>query len=125
MKEKKPLNVEIGARVKRYREAAGLTQEEFAELVDLGDKHISSIECGAVGLSLTSLKQICTILSISADVLLFDSNDAAEQTEREYEIQLLTARLSLLPPNKFKVAKSIMDRVFVALAFNSTDIKEI
>ena len=32
MKEKKPLNIEIGQRVKKNREAAGLTQEAFAEM---------------------------------------------------------------------------------------------
>lgn len=38
MKEKKPINVEIGMRVQQAREAAGLTQERFAELIGLGVK---------------------------------------------------------------------------------------
>ena len=29
MKEKKPINIEIGQHVKKYRETAGLTQENF------------------------------------------------------------------------------------------------
>ena len=47
MKEKKPINIEIGLNVKQVRESAGLTQESFAELIGLGVKHISAIECGA------------------------------------------------------------------------------
>ena len=47
MKEKKPINVEIGQNVKQIRESAGLTQESFAELIGLGEKHVSAIERGA------------------------------------------------------------------------------
>ena len=35
MTEKKAGNVQIGARVKEAREAAGLTQERLAELIDI------------------------------------------------------------------------------------------
>ena len=41
MKKKKPINVEIGTRIQQAREAAGLTQERFAELIGLGVKHVS------------------------------------------------------------------------------------
>ena len=44
MREKKAINIEIGERVKQVREAAGLTQEAFSEMIGLGDKHISAIE---------------------------------------------------------------------------------
>ena len=57
MKEKKALNIAIGQNVKQLRESAGLTQERFAELVGLGEKHVSAIECGAVGLSLATLQK--------------------------------------------------------------------
>ena len=124
-KPKKPINVEVGLRVKWFREAAGLTQEEFAELTDLGDKHVSAIECGSVGLSLSSLKRICSVLSISADALLFDPAADLNHMNHEQEIQLLASRLSRLPPNKFIVTKSILDRVFVALAFHPDDIENI
>ena len=51
MKEKKPINLEIGQNVKQIRENAGLTQERLAELIGLGVKHLSAIECGAVGVA--------------------------------------------------------------------------
>lgn len=57
MKEKKPINLEIGQNVKQIRENAGLTQERLAELIGLGVKHLSAIECGAVGVSLASVFQ--------------------------------------------------------------------
>lgn len=116
VKEKKPLNVEIGARIKQYREAAGLTQESFAELVGLGVKHISAMECGAVGVSLPTLKRVSTVLSIPADALLFDSANISEYSDQSSEIQVIASRLSRLPANEFRVVKDIMDKVLEALA---------
>ena len=69
MKEKKPINLEIGKNVKQVRENAGLTQECLAELIGLGVKHLSAIECGAVGVSLATLKQLCVLLSVPADAI--------------------------------------------------------
>ena len=77
MREKKDLNIEIGRRVKLARENAGLTQERFAELVDLGPKNISAIERGAAGVSVASVKKICEVLSISADSLFSDRTDSS------------------------------------------------
>lgn len=116
MKEKKPLNIEVGLRIKEYREAAGLTQESFAELVGLGVKHISAMECGSVGVSLSTLKRVSTVLSIPADALLFDSASISEQAGQIAEIQIITSRLSRLPANKFRVVKDIVDKVLEALA---------
>lgn len=116
MKEKKPINVEVGSRIKKYREAAGLTQETFSELIGLGVKHVSSIECGAVGVSLSTLKQASTVLSIPADVLLFGEADETEQQYRTSELQLLFVRLSRLPSNKFNVVKDVIDRLLEAFA---------
>lgn len=115
MKEKKPINVEIGGRIQYYREAAGLTQEVFSEMIGLGVKHVSAIERGAVGVSLSTLKRVSAVLSISADVLLFGEDDKAGQQKRTNDIQLLMSRLSRLPPNKFNVVKEIMDRLLEVL----------
>lgn len=123
MKSKKPINVEVGQRVKKSREAAGITQEVFSELVGLGEKHISSIECGSVGLSLSSLKQICTALSIPADALLFEPSQEAEQDTRKADIQFFVSRLWRLPPNKFKIVRNILNQILAALSFPDVDIE--
>jgi len=106
----------LGLRIKEYREAADLTQESFAELVGLGVKHISAMECGSVGVSLSTLKRVSTVLSIPADALLFDSASIFEQADQTAEIQIITSRLSRLPANKFKIVKDIVDKVLEALA---------
>ena len=38
MREKKPINIQIGGEIRVARERAGLTQEQFGELVSLGTK---------------------------------------------------------------------------------------
>ena len=121
MKEKKEINIEIGQNIKRCREAAGLTQENFAELVSLGVKHISSIECGAVGISLSTMKRICRALSVSADDLLFGMPNAAEQEQRVHDLQLLTSRLSHLPEAEFLAVKEVLDTVLAAMAVAKND----
>lgn len=116
MKEKKPLNIEVGQHVKQCRENAGLTQEVFAELIGLGVKHVSAIECGAVGVSLPTLRRMSTVLSVSADLILFGVAEERSQQDRVSELQVLFSRLSRLPPNKFRVVKDIMDKLLEALA---------
>ena len=115
MKEKKPINVEIGQNIKLLRESAGMTQESFAELVNLGVKHVSAIECGAVGISLSTMKRICLALSVSADALLFGTHEAAEQGERSADTQVLTSRLSRLPDREFYAVKEVLDKVLEAM----------
>lgn len=68
--EKKTINIRGGTSLQLSRERAGYTQEQFAELLDVGVQHISRVERGAVGISLTALKKTCEILGVSADYLL-------------------------------------------------------
>lgn len=71
MQQKKELNIQMGSCIRKARLQAGLTQEAFAELLHLGPKHISAIERGIVGLSMETLQNICQVLHVSADTLLF------------------------------------------------------
>ena len=71
MRQKKEINIQMGSRIRKARLQAGLTQEAFAELLNLDPKHISAIERGIVGLSMETLQNICQVLHVSADTLLF------------------------------------------------------
>ena len=63
MQQKKELNIQMGSRIRKARLQAGLTQEAFAELLNLGPKHISAMERGIVGLSMETLQNICQVLA--------------------------------------------------------------
>ena len=58
MREKKTINVQIGNEIRKARELAGLTQEQFGEIMQLGTKNVSDIERGVVGISISTLKRI-------------------------------------------------------------------
>lgn len=111
MKKKKPINIEIGCRVKQEREAAGLTQERFSEILDLGVKHISAIECGTVGLSLTTLQKICKVLSIPSDSLIFGNIE-------KNDVHALTARLELLSSEQYAIVNDIVCKLLEAFALS-------
>lgn len=105
MREKKEINVEFGRRVRQAREAAGLTQERFAELVGISPQNISCVERGLAGVSLTVLKRMCQILSVPSDTLLMGGNLGGN------EVEALAVRLRQLPPEQFQVVREVIDRV--------------
>ena len=53
------------------REQAKLTQEQFAERIDVSPQYVSDLERGVVGVSIATLKRICTVLGVSSDQILF------------------------------------------------------
>ena len=111
MQEKKQINIEIGARIKEEREKAGLTQERFSELIGLGPKSVSAFERGTVGISFTTLKKICQVLSVSSDQILFG------QTEKnESDLSGLTKRLERLSPKQYAITKDVIFKLLEAFS---------
>lgn len=112
MKEKKDINILVGANIKREREKAGYTQERFSEMIGIGTKSLSAIERGTVGVSLSLLVKICSTLCISSNVLLF------EDTPRN-DVQSITERLERLSPQQFDIANSVICKLFEAFTLKN------
>ena len=51
MREKKEINIQIGEQIRLAREQAELTQEQFAERIEVSPQYISDLERGVVGIS--------------------------------------------------------------------------
>ena len=98
---KKELNVIVGTNIKREREKAGYTQDQFSEMLGIGSKSLSSIERGVVGVSLTLLLKICEILHISANVLLLERT-------RENDTSGILSQLEQLSPEQFDIATEMI-----------------
>lgn len=64
------MNVSVGNRIRISREAAGLTQEELAEKLNLSAQFISTIERGVAGASLATIIRLCEVLNVSTEWLL-------------------------------------------------------
>lgn len=109
MRKKKEINIQVGNAIRTAREQAGLTQEQFGEIVALGAKKVSDIERGVAGISISTLKNICQKLSISSDTILFGDC-------RKNDSTLLVERLERLSPDQFKAIKVFMDQVFLLYA---------
>ena len=111
MQEKKQINTEIGARIKEEREKAGLTQERFSELIGLGPKSVSAFERGTVGISFTTLKKICQVLSVSSDQILF-----GQREQNENNLSELSKRLERLSPRQYAIAEEIVLKLLEAFS---------
>lgn len=119
MAKKKDANVQIGKRVKQAREAAGLTQERLAELVDVTAQYLSGVERGAVGLSVPILIRLCSVLSVSSDFILMGGLERSDVTG-------ITERLSKLPEEHIPNVERILDSYLEGLAIiRQEKIREI
>ena len=71
MREKKEINIQIGEQIRLAREQAKLTQEQFAERIEVSPQYISDLERGVVGISIPTLKRACVTLGTTSDQILF------------------------------------------------------
>lgn len=109
MEGRKDLNVLVGANIKREREKAGFTQDQFSELLGIGSKSLSSIERGVVGVSLTTLMKICDILHISANILLYEQN-------LKNDADSIALQLKMLNDEQFEIASDVMTNLMKAFS---------
>lgn len=69
MLKSETLRQNLGANVRRLREAKGWTQRELAELVGVHHININRIECGRHSPSSELLYQLADVLNVSTDSL--------------------------------------------------------
>ena len=110
MKEKRELDIQVGQQIKKVREAAGYTQDKFAEMIQMGTKNLSAIERGLVGISLSTLKKICQTLYISSDTLIMPESKDIDIEKLDF----LTERIKHLSPQQFKIVLDINNKLFDA-----------
>lgn len=108
MRVKKEINIQIGERIKFYREDRGLTQEQLAEAIEVSPQYISDLERGVVGISIPTLKRLCAHLCVSSDRILFD-----RQTETY--AAAIGEKCRGLSDSQFRMAMDILDRFLAAV----------
>ena len=79
---------EIGQRIRKYRKAHQLSQEELAEKIGISTTHMSHIETGNTKLSLPVLVSLATELNVRSDDLLFDCAEGGRNAEIEALISI-------------------------------------
>lgn len=80
--------VEIGKRVRRFRKANRLSQEQLAEKVGISCTHLSHIETANTKLSLPVFVNIARTLGVRTDQMLYDEPPAG-RTHLQKELEEL------------------------------------
>lgn len=73
----------IGQRIRKYRKAHGLSQEQLAERVGISVTHMSHIETGNTKLSLPVLMELAETLQVQTDDLLREEFFGRRSAENE------------------------------------------
>ena len=107
MKERKDINVQIGARIQQAREISGYTQEKLANKVDVSTQYISDLERGIVGTSVPTLIKICNTLCISSDYILMGRSG-------QNDVSGILNRLQYLSQDEIKIVENSINLMIAA-----------
>ncbi len=102
MREKKQINIQIGEQIRQARESVKLTQEQFAEKIEVSPQYISDLERGIVGISIPTLKRACVALGVLSDQILFG-------TPTKDRLMSLERRCCNLTPDEFDILLDIVE----------------
>ena len=105
MREKKDINIEIGGNIQVAREQAGYTQDTLSEMLGMTPNHLSAIERGASGISLEALQRLCRLLGVSADRIIFGTDDP------EVEALALARRIPDIKPEYRQQVQELLSAI--------------
>lgn len=106
---------EIGQRIRKYRKAYSLSQEQLSDKVGISATHMSHIETGNTKLSLAVLVKITDTLSVQTDALLFD----APQVNRTAMTDEISDILSSCKPQQLKIITDVIKSLKISLDKNN------
>jgi transcriptional regulator with XRE-family HTH domain len=79
----------IGQRVRKYRKAYNLSQEQLAEQIGISTTHLSHIETGNTKLSLPVLVRLADALNVQTDELLYEQEKNSKSSAKEEILNIL------------------------------------
>ena len=95
----------IGKRIRKYREAKGWRQEDFAEKIGLSVTYTGMIERGEKVPKLETFITIANALGVSADLLLADVLSVGYNVKSSE----MTEEISKLPPSEIDRIYSVVN----------------
>jgi len=95
----------FGNNVKRYRKQKQLSQEQLSEMIDITQKHLSSIESGSAFVSAEVLQSLASVLGVPVYLLFYDGMPLDESSFPESRIDVL------IDEELISVAKTIKQRI--------------
>lgn len=100
----------IGQRIRKYRKANRLSQEQLAETIGISITHLSHIETGNTKLSLSVFVNIAKALSIQTDELLYDVPQSQTVTKQE-----ILNILETCSPQDLRIIRDIIKTTKISL----------
>ena len=83
----------------------GYTQDTLSEVLGMTPNHLSAIERGASGISLEALQRLCRLLGVSADRIIFGTDDP------EAEALALARRISDIKPEYRQQVQELLSAI--------------
>ena len=85
----------FGKNLKALREEKKLTQEKFAEKIDISSRALSAIECGKNFVTAETIAKICTALEVSPKQLFdFDFNYKPQKKKKKRLLEMIDSNES-------------------------------
>ncbi len=110
--KKKKINVEIGQRIHIARELKHYTQETLAEKLDLTTQYLSDAERGVTGISVNTLMNICNVLDVSSDYILFGGEISSKDLDE------IITKIKKMEIEEQTIISRAIDNVIDALNYN-------
>jgi len=85
------IKILFGKRVKELRNKMGLTQEQLAELIEVGERNLSKIECGNVFVKASTIAKLMNALKVDSNELFDFSNILEKENYKSDLIQAIMA----------------------------------
>lgn len=73
--QKEILLKEIGDKIREIRKTADLSQEELAFSANISREELNKIEMGKAEMKITTLRNLCMQLKVTADQIVFPTHD--------------------------------------------------
>ena len=83
------VKIVFGNNVRRYRKQKQLSQEQLSEMIDITQKHLSSIESGSAFVSAEVLQSLSSILDVPVYLLFYDGIPLKESVLPESRIDVV------------------------------------
>lgn len=82
----------LGSRIKAYRKARGISQEQLAEMIGIEPKHVSRLEVGTSYPTIDRLEKIARALHVPMGSF-FDSGNQEQLSEKAKRLELMIREL--------------------------------
>ncbi len=102
----KEINLILGQRVRERRKALKLTREQLAEKINVSVRFMADVEKGQVGVSISTLKELCGALECSADYFI-----GLDQNPQKSEYAVAQNKLEQIPANRMRYVERILDEL--------------